>query len=202
MDSRLGLRLLALALPVALLAPCAAYAATVTTTDAAGDSMQITYVDDEPVLTPMSSDTSVDIVRTTVAHGTARLKVTTAIRGLERPGYFGITVAVKTPDGRFSVQAKRNGGGRLAPEFVLRGTRPFPCRGVRASVDEESDTVVVSLPTSCLDSPEWVRVGVGAFAAESTAPDPTELEILADDAHRVGDVRERGVAVGGKVRRG
>lgn len=41
MTSRLGLRLLALALPVALLAPAAAQARTLTVDDAAGDALAI-----------------------------------------------------------------------------------------------------------------------------------------------------------------
>lgn len=207
MSRRLGLRLIALALPVAFLAPAAAHAEKVTTTDANGDTVQISYAtgadgEREPVLTPMPWDTSVDIVRTVVEHGTARLGVTTTIVGLDWPRYFGVTVAVKTPAARFSIHARRTGRGRLQPEFVLRGTRPLPCRGVRASVDDETSTVAVSLPTSCLDAPEWVRVGVGAYAAESTAADPTDLEILADDAHRRGDVRKAGVTLGPQVRRG
>ena len=58
--------------------------------------------------------------------------------------------------------------------------------------------VTVSLPTACLESPRWVRVGVGLVSLEvaPTPTDPDALGVFADDGHRDGTVRDKSVDKG------
>ena len=58
----------------------------------------------------------------------------------------------------------------------------------------------MSVPTACLSSPRWVRLGIKAFAP-LPATDPAVLASTVDDGHS-DTFRVVGVTTGPRVRRG
>jgi hypothetical protein len=198
--SRLATRLLAVLVPVALLLPAAAHAEKVVTEDAVGDA--VTLVDesvdlDEAVPAPEHEGT--DVVRTAVAHGAKRLRVRVAFRALERDPFQFMVIRVRTPHGSYEALVERLGGRPIAS--IHRGPRALDCDSLGAKVDLRTDTVTASLPTSCLDAPRWVQIGVGAVSVSGQQGNPELGAVYADDAHRDGAIRDN-IATGPKVRRG
>ena len=206
MTHRLGTRLLAVLLPAtALLLPAGAHAEKVVTDDAVGDAQMVTSdtveSSEEVELAPAPDETATDITRTVVAHGNTRLSITVHLRDLVLTSTDHQTyVRVVTPQGEYQVLVGKIPGYRARSVLTKRG-RQMDCRALRAAFDGGTDTVAVSLPTSCIDAPRWVQVGVGVVrVAESL--DPGGHTLFADDGHRVGDIRESDVAKGPRVRRG
>ena len=212
MPSRLGARLAAALVPaVALLLPAAAHAEKVVTEDAVGDAQAVTSdVPDgstaEAVFTPAPDETATDITRTVVAHGNTRLSITVHLRDLVLTSSNHQTyVRVATPRFAYTVLVSKSPGSRATAELRRKSGRSAECRGLRVAVDGDTDTVSLSLPTTCIDSPRWVQVGVGVVRVADPAPgseDPIAESLFADDGHRDGDIRENDVAKGPRVRRG
>lgn len=200
MTARLGARLLALVLPVALLAPATAHAEKVVTQDATGDAVTFAADADVEDAVPAPDHTGTDIVRTVVALGPTRLRLDVHFRALER-GPLHITVArIRTPRGGYDLLVERYGGSPIAN--LDRRSGAVECRGLKATVDLRADVVRVTLPASCLDAPRWVQLGVGAFSLDSNlASDDPAGAGYADDAHRTGEIRDE-LAWGPRVRRG
>jgi hypothetical protein len=198
--SHLATRLLAVLVPVALLTPAAAHAEKVVTEDAVGDA--VTLVDESADLDeaiPAPDHEGADVVRTAVAHGAKRLRVSVAFRALERDPFQFIVIRVRTPRGNYEVLVERLGGKPITT--IDRGPTTVDCDGLGAKVDLPADTVTASLPTSCLDAPRWVQVGVGAVSVSGQQDDPELAAVFADDAHRDGAIRDN-IAPGPRVRRG
>ena len=198
--SRLATRLVAVLAPVALLLPAGAHAEKVVTEDAVGDA--VTLIDestdlDEP--TPAPDHAGTDVVRTAVAHGAKRLRVRVAFRALERDPFQFIVIRVRTPHGNYELVVERLGGKPITS--IDLGRRTVDCDGLGAKVDLRADTVTASLPTSCLDAPRWVQIGVGAVSVSGQQGNPELGAAYADDAHRDGAIRDN-IATGPKVRRG
>jgi hypothetical protein len=198
--SRLATRLVAVLAPVALLLPAGAHAAKVVTEDAVGDA--VTLIDestdlDEP--TPAPDHAGTDVVRTAGAHGAKRLRVRVAFRALERDPFQFIVIRVRTPHGNYELVVERLGGKPITS--IDLGRRTVDCDGLGAKVDLRADTVTASLPTSCLDAPRWVQIGVGAVSVSGQQGNPELGAAYADDAHRDGAIRDN-IATGPKVRRG
>jgi hypothetical protein len=206
---RLGLQLIALALPLALLAPVSAHAEKVVTEDSVGDVQLVrSFVPEvgSPVVSaaPAPDETAVDITRTVVAHGHNRLSITVHFRDLVLTSVHDTYVRLATPRGRqYAVLVGKNPGFR-AKALLLRRGLETDCRVVRAAADGAADTVSVSLPTACLGVPPWVRVGVGVSRVAEVADayaDPTGIALFADDGNR-DVVRENSLGFGPKVHRG
>ena len=121
---------------------------------------------------PAPEYAAVDVVRTAVAHGANRLRVSVQFRALERDPFQFTVLRVKTPDGNFEVGVERLGGKPIAS--IVRGRKDVDCPGLAAKVDLGGDTVTTSLPTSCLADPRWVQVGVGAVAIGAVDGQPDE----------------------------
>ena len=120
-------------------------------------------------------------------------------RALERDPFHLTVIRVVAPEAQYEVMVERFGGKPIAN--LGRGRNDVECTGLKAKVDLAADTVSLSLPTSCLDGPRWVRLGVGAVALSGDSAQPEQGAAYADDAHRVGEVRDR-LALGPKVGRG
>jgi hypothetical protein len=198
--SRLATRLVAVLVPVALLLPADAHAEKVVTEDAVGDA--VTLVDESADLdeaVPAPDHEGTDVVRTAVVHGAKRLRVRVAFRALERDPFQYLVVRVRTPHGNYELLVERLGGKPITS--IDRGPRTVDCGGLGAKVDLRTDTVTASVPTSCLDAPRWVQVGVGAVSVSGQQDDPELGAVYADDAHRDGAIRDD-IATGPKVRRG
>ncbi|WP_299924981.1 hypothetical protein [uncultured Nocardioides sp.] len=69
-----------------------------------------------------------------------------------------------------------------------------------ARYDAGADAVAVSVPTACLSSPRWVRLGIKAFAPLATT-DPAVLASTVDDGHSDA-FRMTRVSTGPRIRRG
>lgn len=203
MTHRLSPRLVALALPVvALLAPSIAHAEKVVTRDVAGDVVQLIQNEDGSTETLAAPDyAGADIVRTVVDHRTARLRVSVRFRELRRDPFHFTIVRVLTPRGKYDLTVERLGGKPIVS--LMRGKKDVECRALKARVDRGTRSVTASLPTSCLDAPRWVQVGVGAVAVDTDSnSDSNSLAAYADDGHRDGDIRESSITKGPKVHRG
>ncbi|CUR56441.1 exported hypothetical protein [metagenome] len=198
MSRRPGGPLVALLAAVVLLVPTAAHAEKVVTHDAVGDVVTIVG-DDLDQATPAPEQTGADVVRTVVAHGDNRVAITVHFRGLRRDPFHFTVVRVRTPRSTYDLLVERLGGKPITS--LLSGEHDVDCRALKGHVDLRTDSVGVTLPATCLDSPRWVRVGVGAVAIESDPMDEEHVVVGADDAHRAGQVRDD-LAWGPKVRRG
>ncbi|GAA1446732.1 hypothetical protein GCM10009641_70990 [Mycobacterium cookii] len=200
MSPRLGARLAALLVPATLLLPVAAHAEKVVSEDSVGDV--VTLADGSTDLqdaVPAPGYGGVDVVRTSVAHGATRLRLTVSFRALERDPLQFTVFRISTPRGTFDVLVERLGGKPISS--MDRRGKTVECGGLRSKVDRGADTLTTSLPTSCLDAPRWVRVGVGAVGVAAQAESPDLAAVYADDAHRDGTVRDA-LAKSPKVRRG
>jgi hypothetical protein len=204
MTPRSGLRLLAAALALALLAPAAAYAEKVATEDTVGDVVTVAPVesgeDDLGNLVPAPDNTTVDVVRTTVDHTGSRLRVRIDLRELGDARLYFAALRVRTPRGTYKVEID-DLGRKPRPELTRRGA--VECSRLRAETDAATARVVVTIPTVCLEDPRWVQVGLGVASGETVtnADGFEELVLHGDDAHRAGDIRNR-IALGPRVRRG
>ncbi len=199
MSPRHGARLAAFLVPAVLLLPSAAHGEKVVTDDAVGDVVSLTESGDVAEAVPAPDYAGVDVVRTAVAHGTKRLRVSVRLRALRRDHLQFTVIRVDTREARYEIVVERLGGRPITS--MSRGKKHVECRGLKANVDLGADTVSASLPTSCLSAPRWVKVGVGAVSLATDPASPELAVAYADDAHRAGEIRDR-IALGPKVRRG
>ena len=126
--------------------------------------------------------------------------MTVGFRALERDPFQFTLIRVSTPQGNYEIAVERLGGKPIAS--MERGRKTVDCRGLKAKVDLDTDTVTTSLPTGCLATPRWVQVGVGAVAVARDQTSPEHAAAYADDAHRDGEIHENTIAKGPRVRRG
>lgn len=205
MSLRPAPRLLTGLVLAASLLPAAAHAEELVTEDAVADVVTVGPTEegegDLANLVPTPDNLTVDVVRTVVDHGARRLRVRVDLRELGRERQYFAVLRVRTPTGTFEVETQHL-GRRPEADLTRRG-RSVECPRLRAVSDRASSRATVTVPTSCLGDPRWVQVGVGVavLTTATTAEGAEEVVILADDAHRAGDVRDQ-IAWGPKVRRG
>lgn len=203
--SRLATRILAVLVPVALLVPAAAHADKVVTTDPAADVVSIGPTeqgeDDLDNLVAAPENLTADVVRTTVDHAESRLRVRIDLRALGSSRTYFAVLRVRTPAGTFEVETENL--GRRPKVHLSRRSGSVECRRLRAVSDRAAARATVTIPTSCLGAPRWVQVGAGIASVETvTTPEGVEqVTVFADDAHRVGEIRDL-IALGPRVRRG
>ena len=228
MTPRLGTRLLALLVPVALLAPAAAYAESVSIDDAAGDAkavnMEVAFGElatgedgDGPFFLDAPAETSADVVRTTIDHARKRLTLTLQFRDLVAVQGHSVEFRIITPEGRYILPVDASGGRTSAMLIPGRGSVVVssdgddvsvedgmkPCRTVRARYDVVADTLTASAPTACLGQPKWVQVAAGISRTSITPQGDGSINLAgwADDAFRPG-ISLRSLGRSPKVRRG
>ena len=200
MSPRLGLRLVALIVPAALLAPVAAHAEKVVTHDPAGDATVVGWLAEEDAeLPPVPDPSAADIVRTVAAHGDRRLSITVHFTELAGVRDHSMQVLVRTPSGAYRVDLDKEEGRRVR-STITRNREAVDCRALLARYDTGADAVAVSVPTACLSSPRWVRLGIKAFAPLATT-DPAVVASTVDDGHR-DTVRLMSVGAGPRIHRG
>jgi hypothetical protein len=202
MIRRLRLRLLALALPLALLAPVAAHAERVVVEDAAGDVRFIDLAADQDGPRVPHHVTS-DITRTVLEHDTSGLEITAHFRDLQNGPLLRMDVRVRTSQGAYYMTLTRIAGKRIRLTFVRRSGREVECARLAGRFDRAGDTVAMSIPAECLGSPRWVQVGVMAtdLSLEALEDPEAKLVIYVDDAQR-DTLRKRGISLGPQVHRG
>lgn len=109
---------------------------------------------------------------------------------------------VRTPRGTFDVSAERLWASRPQVAVTRRHGEAFECRGLSANYDGAADLVAVSVPASCIGSPRWVVLGVGASSSpEADAENPSTVILLADDGDR-DTIRENSIGKGPRIHRG
>ena len=153
------------------------------THDAVGDAGVLGWLADEDAELPPTPDPSpADIVRTVAAHGDRRLSITVHFTELAGVRDHSMQVLVRTPSGAYRVDVDKEEGRRVRTTITRRGgpSTAGPCG---ARYDAGADVVAVSVPTACLASPRWVRLGIKAFAP-LPATDPAVLASTVDDGHR------------------
>lgn len=208
MIRRLRLHLLALALPLALLAPVAAHAERVVVEDAVGDVRFIDLAADKDGPRVPYHVTS-DITRTVLEYDTSGLEITAHFRDLQNGPLLRMDVRVRTPRGAYYMTMTRIAGKRIRLTFVRRSGGEVECARLAGRFDGAGDTVTMSIPAECLGSPRWVQVGVMAtdtsLEALEDPEDPEdpedEIVIYVDDAQR-DTLRKRGISLGPQVHRG
>jgi hypothetical protein len=195
-----ALLLPALLLPaVILLVPSAAHAEKVVTHDAAGDAGVVGWLAEEDAeLPPVTDPSPADVVRTVAAHGETRLSIAVHFLDLAGVREHSTRFLVRTPAGSFSLDVRAK--GRRTRTTLTQRDHQVDCRALRARFDAAADVVAVSVPTACLSSPRWVRLGVTAFAPLPVT-DPAVLASTVDDGHR-DTLRLSSVGTGPRIRRG
>lgn len=201
MTTRLLPRLLAVLMPMALLAlPVVAHAEKVVTEDSAGDVQLLDFGSDED-LQPAPDYVASDITRTAAAYGTTRLRVTVHFRDLLNTALLRTEVRVRTPEGPYFLTTVRVPGKRVRTTFGRPQEGDLECRGVAGRFDGVGDTVTISVPAACIGSPRWVQLAVTAIGAEEASLDADELVLHLDDAHRDA-IRPHSMATGPRLHRG
>lgn len=194
-------RLVALLVPLVLLAPAAAHAEKLVHDDAVGDAEGWTY-EQEFQLVPAPQEATADITRTVAALGNRQLRVTIHFRDLEARPRHDMVVRVRTPHTTFDVLAERQNASRPTVELTNPDDDPFACRHLDVRYDGRADVVSVSVPTRRIASPRWVRVGVKASATPAADPDLQPMVIsYFDDALREGGTAQI-VRLGARIHRG
>ena len=178
-----------------VLAP-AAHAERLVTEDARGDVVGLEARDGAPAPVPAPPSASGDIARTVVAHDPDELRVKVWF-GPELVGRHRTTFDVRTPDATYSVSLVHVHTGRSVHvrfSSLVRGSEVVPCDRYSAL---NAHRVVVGLPTACLGSPAWVRVGVlDQQGSRSRLGVPVQL---VDDAHRHGATSAARIRLGRRV---
>ncbi|CAM3590344.1 hypothetical protein [Nocardioides zeicaulis] len=233
MSPRRGARLAALLVPALLLTPVAAHAASLTVDDASGDARAVNMgavlgallggsapSADAPPFLDAPDETSVDVARTTIDHARKRLTLTVQFRDLVQVDGQAADFRIFTPQGRFELTVNQAEGRAWADLYPLgpgsgatvtvegntvtiTGAETKPCRTVRARYDLAADTLVTSVPTSCLGSPAWVQVRAGLVRTAVTpqADGSANVAAYVDDAFRSG-ISLSSMGRSQKVRRG
>ncbi len=161
---------------VALAVPGAAFAQTLHHSDPAHDVQQASGAN----TTDAPDNATADIVRLTLAHTPTKVNAKMKLRDY-RAGTWFYVENVKTATANFQVE-----GSHIAHKttFTLtRGSKTLACDGLTHAIDKAHNTIAVTVPTSCLKDPNWVKVGVGYLRQASRGV------LFADDGLRKADIR-------------
>ena len=185
MTSRVGSRLLAVAVLMALTAPSAAHAQTVTVRDAVGD-VEAFYFNEAQDTLPAPHYAASDITLTVTAYGMERLKVTVHLRDLRHASALRTDVVIRTPDRRYFGSVVR-GPRKVRTLFGHPRRGELECEGFTGTYEGGKDRVTVVVPAACIDSPRWVQVGVSTTGLELEDSDSEDVPFHVDDGGRDGD---------------
>lgn len=139
-----------------LASPGLASAADLVHTDPARD-VQVGDVDSDRMHLA-TSERRLDIRRVQISHGTEALTIRFRTRGPLPTKRFFLAAQLKAPTGRFDLTYLEFLGE--SGVSLTRKMDQVPCEGLAATLEPTAVTFVV--PTACLGTPDWVRVGVGA----------------------------------------
>jgi hypothetical protein len=189
---------------LAAVAVCASappvHAAPEESRDAARDVLSRSFYTDAQPKRPEPARRLGDIVKNSVSYSTD-LVVTTKFRSLAATGHQDFSWFVLPSDGEDAgywtaslvVQPGKDKGA-----FTLLDPIAYQPDCGRAVVDRAARTVTLTIPSSCLRDPEWVKVGNGVQFYTSLGANAREY---ADDARRDGLVKD-GWKYGPKLTRG
>ena len=156
----LAVAVLATALVAA--APGAAEAGTISNPDVAGDMTEIDY--DGGPSTPAPDRVRVDVLNTTLTHGTRRVSIRVEYADLDfAEGGTELYVQMVTNEGvrrNLDLTAFDTSVGEAQ---MYRGERPIRC-AIRHSIDYAANVIRLSFPRACASFPRWVRFRVASLA--------------------------------------
>jgi len=147
------------------LLPSAAFAQRLTVADPKGDSHEIVQDPDTGAYSypTVGSAPNSDFVRAVYRHTRSRIINRTTFMNLSHSGQgVIINAAIGTSTGlvrdAWVLKDPSKSGNRVA--FHEPHGTPVPCSGMKRAIDWDANTVMVSVPRSCLGSPRWVTVSV------------------------------------------
>jgi hypothetical protein len=148
---------------------------------------------------PAPRDRATDITTTVVDHRDGQLVVKAGARRLSRAGYRWMVAEILTSDRKRFTLAVDYSSAPIGPRVSLERfatAREVRCPGASWSINRTARRIAASIPTSCLGTPAWVRVGVGLTAA------PHNLETAwADDSRVRGRIGDRHLELGPRQHR-
>lgn len=149
--------------------------------DRSGDVRQWSYSPEPPPCGTFAEETtpqdaSTDIVGLSVRHEGDTVEVRAHLRNLTGWGDRSVTFEIDTDRRPYSVLVLRNPTRHPADPWLMdaSGTPSppdecgsystvnfgVPCEGLTAAASSRDDLVSVVIPRSCLDEPQWVKVGL------------------------------------------
>jgi hypothetical protein len=173
-----------------------AQAATEESRDVARDVVSRSAYTDAQPRHPEPARRLGDIVKNSVSYGTD-LVVTTKFRGLAAIGHQEFSWFVQPSDDDYWTASLVVEPGKDKGHFTLLDPIANQPGCARAAVDRAARTVTLTIPSSCLGDPDWVRVSNGVRVYLGHYPGTREY---ADDARRDGVVKD-GWKYGPKVTR-
>ena len=176
----------------------ASYAQTDEHRDAARDIVSRSLYSDAQPKHPEPDRRLGDIVRNYVSYG-ADLVVTTKYRSLAATGHQEFSWFVLPSDGEddgYWTAILVVGPGKDKGQLTFLDPIANQPDCARAAIDRAARTVTLTIPSSCLGDPDWVRVSNGArvYVGEGSA-----TREYSDDARRDGVVRNQGWKYGPKI---
>lgn len=115
---------------------------------------------------------SVDVVRFVTSH---RRRVSMLVEVRELGEHISMSYAIRTNNGRGAAFLE-NEGGTVFAGLTFKGEAVCQAR-IQAKVDQGADTVLFSVPRTCLGRPRWIRTGAVAITGDGTG-------LWLDDARR------------------
>lgn len=162
--------------------PALASAADYRHTDRTGDvrSSDIRSASDT-IRRPAPRERAVDIRTVRVSHTADRVVVKIRTRGPIPTRKFFVGAVLRTPGGTFEAGTYKFFG--YAGNELTSGSDAVECAGYRTDLDRARRLTTIVVPTTCIGSPAWVRVGAGASRIVGK-------RIYADDGLRSGPLGE------------
>jgi hypothetical protein len=160
-----------------------AHAETWSHRDAVRDVVALSEVDDEEVATPAPKNRRADVRRISVAHSAETITITMRLRDLAG-GNKSASTMLRGPESLAFAAVTRVDGKTRVQVQSYKDDGPVRCRGAEGMFRPRRDTVTLTIPTSCLGNPDWVRLQA-MYATFEGKPAKAE-EIKVDDAIRRG----------------
>lgn len=160
--------------------PALASAADYRHTDRAGDVRSASFQSSgDTIGRPERRERSVDIRTVRVSHTADRVVVKIRTRGPIPTKKFFVGTTLRTPHGSFDAGTYKFFG--MSGNELTSEDETIDCAGYRTDVDRARRLTTIVVPTTCIGSPAWVRVGVGASRISGQ-------RIYADDGLRSGPI--------------
>lgn len=97
-----------------------------------------------------------DLKRTTLTHTGKRVEVTGVFTNLTRSGLPGLSSTCLSPPTPGARWVYASGGDNYPYAYFGADRGDGECTGLKSSVSRKEETLTVSAPRNCLQSPTWV----------------------------------------------
>ncbi|MBO0844356.1 MAG: hypothetical protein J2P22_02930 [Nocardioides sp.] len=178
-------------LVAALAVPAAANASTFRHTDPAKDVQRITSTN---TVTNVPDNKTADVVHLQVAHTARHVRTTVRLRELGRRWLF--VSRLQTARRGFQVIGRRTPGHRPTWTLARANGHPLTCDGLVGHQSPRASTITLTVPSSCIGVPRWVRVGAGFVVRTNNGA------VFADDSQRTRHATARHLTMSPRIHRG